>query len=87
MQFYEPQWLLLLWTIPLLVALFLFARRRWRGRLKRIGNLKTVEGKLMSDYRPSEWRKRAAYLILVFILSTLALARPQWGDEKKKIQR
>ncbi len=87
MQFYHPQAFLLLWVIPLLLFIFWVSTRMRQARLKRFGDLGTIRTKLISNYNPSEIRKHLFCLIFVFLFAILALARPQWGEQNKKITR
>ncbi|MDP3920834.1 MAG: tetratricopeptide repeat protein [Candidatus Omnitrophota bacterium] len=87
MQFFRPDAFLVLWALPLIAGLFIVAARLRSARLKKFGDLETIEPKLIAGYRKSQFHMRAIYLLLVFLFATLALARPQWGDEKRKIER
>lgn len=87
MQFFHAHYFMFLWAIPLIIAVHLFSRRLWESRMRRFGDKLTVEKKLIPLYRKSHWRARTILLALVFLFSILALARPQWGEEKKKVQR
>ncbi len=87
MQFYNPSAFLYLWALPLIVILFIFSRRLWHAKLKRIGLLSTIKEKLIPEYRFSEINTRSIFLLIAFFFAILALARPQWGEENKKIER
>ena len=87
MQFFSPEYFWGLWILPVLTGIFLISDIIWKKRLSKIGAFSTLRSKLMPKYRPSERKFRAVLLLFVFLFSTLALARPQWGEEKKKIQR
>lgn len=87
MQFYSPQFLNLLWLAPVLAVCFIASG--WLAK-KRLGNLlKTTEiqGKLIPHYKPGEWPLRAFLLLLAYVFAVLALSQPQWGEEKRKIER
>ncbi len=87
MQFFSPQAFLWFWTLPAVALLFWFSRRLWTKRLEMLGNPATLRQKLMPRYRDSEWQVRMVHLLLVLFLVVLALARPQWGEEKKQVER
>lgn len=87
MQFFEPGAFSFLWLVPALAGLFWFSQKLWKRRLALIGYLPTLQGKLMSNFRPREWLVRMVFLISVFFFGILALARPQWGEEKRRIER
>lgn len=87
MQFFAPEAFIFLWSLPALALLFWISRRIWTTRLANFAETETVRNKLMPAYDPQERYTRLAYLLLVFIFATLALARPQWGEAKKRIER
>lgn len=87
MQFFANYAFICLWTIPLVIVLFWISNRIWKNRLKKLGDVETIQGKLIPSYRKHENKVRLFYIILTFLFLTLALARPQWGDEQMKIQR
>lgn len=41
----------------------------------------------MPHYNRLEWPIRGAFLLAAFLLIVLALSQPQWGEEKKKVER
>lgn len=82
-RFANPQYLWLLWIVPLLVLLYLWAAYHRRRRLARFGNLSTLE-ELMPDVSSGR-------VTLKFILFTLAVAclifaaaRPQFGSKLRE---
>lgn len=82
-RFATPQYLWLLWIVPLLVVLYLWAAYHRRRRLARFGNLSTLE-ELMPDVSSGR-------VALKFILFTLAVAclifaaaRPQFGSKLRE---
>ncbi len=87
MQFYAPYFLNLLWLTPVLV--FCFVASGWIAHKRVRAFLKTTEirDKLLPHYEQREWPFRAALLLAAFIFSVTALSQPQWGEEKKKIER
>ena len=87
MQFYAPKAFVYLWVLPALILLFRISRGLWMRRVRKIGDPDTVLKKLLPQYRLSHWSVRVFYLLAVFAFAILALARPQWGEEKKRIQR
>lgn len=82
-RFANPQYLWLLWIVPLLVLLYLWAAYHHHRRLARFGNLSTLE-ELMPDVSSGR-------VALKFILFTLAVAclifaaaRPQFGSKLRE---
>ncbi len=87
MQFFSPEAFLFLWAVPGLLFLFWISQQLWRKRLAQFAEFETVRNKLMPAYDPKERTLRLGHLILIFLFAALALARPQWGEAKKKIER
>ncbi len=86
-QFYAPYFLNLLWLTPVLA--FCFVASGWIANKRVRAFLKTTEiqEKLLPHYEQREWPFRAALLLGAFVFSVIALSQPQWGEEKKKIER
>ena len=84
MQFFSPEAFIFLWSLPALILLFGASQKVWEKRLSKFANLETVKSKLMPAYDPKERSVRLVYLLLIFTAAILALARPQWGEVKKK---
>lgn len=87
MQFYEPSRLIFLWLIPVLLFLFFWGQARWTRRLERLGKADFLKNRLMPGFSLERRKWGWLSLILAFFLSTLSLARPQWGEEKKQVER
>ena len=86
MQFIHPEWFHGFWIIGALVLFFIWTERRKRNLLERFGELRTVKLLVPSHSLTKEWVKK---VILIFVLSLLifTLTQPQWGQEKKQLQR
>jgi Ca-activated chloride channel family protein len=82
-RFAQPEYLLLLLIIPLVIIIYILSVMRKRKLLAKIGNVK-----LMSQLMPDVSRKRGRFkmgLILISIFCVIiALARPQTGAKIKK---
>ncbi len=87
MQFYHPEAFAWLWIPVLLFGTGLLSGRFWRQRVRTLGSETVFTGKLMPDYRPGEAASRMTFLILAMLCFITALARPQWGESSKKIER
>ncbi len=87
MQFYEAHYLKFLICLPLLLVLGWLSAGLWRRRLRKLGYAPVVTAKLIPGHRPAEAGIRIFFLLLVFLFLILALARPQWGDSSKKVER
>ncbi|HEY6552280.1 MAG TPA: VWA domain-containing protein, partial [Vicinamibacteria bacterium] len=86
MVFAEPLWLFALLALPLLVALEAWAAKRDHARVARL-----VARPLWSrvlERRSPRWRPlRLGLLLLGAAGLVLALARPQWGIVREKVER
>ena len=87
MQFLKPEFFILLWAIPILFVLASISKRIWQSRIQSLGLAQTIITKLMPDYRKGHRGIQTFYIACVIFFGTLALARPQWGEEKRKIER
>lgn len=87
MQFFDSSRFVFLWLVPLVVLMVMWGSAERRRRLARLGHEAFLETRLMPEF--SKIRKKIASLLLasVFFFSALALARPQWGEEKKRVER
>lgn len=86
MQFYKSEWLQLLWLILFLAFFFKYVIYQNKKRLSLFGDPVTVQ-KLMASHDPKKvfWRFTVFLIGLSFLI--LALAQPQWGEEKKQLKR
>ena len=82
----SPAWLFALLALPLLAGLEVFFTRRDRGRMARLV-ARPLWARVMR--RESErWRfLRLALVLLGLVGIVLALARPQWGVVREKVER
>ena len=87
MQFFKPEYFFYLWLVPAVLALYIFSHKLWQKRLHRMVQDETLLAKLIEGYRKGEWLLRAVLMTLAVLFFVLALARPQWGDEKRSAQR
>jgi Ca-activated chloride channel family protein len=87
MQFFRPENFLYLWLVPAVLLLCLFSYKLWKKRLSRLVLDETLLAKLVEGRRKGEWLVRAVLITLAVLCCVLALARPQWGDEKRSVQR
>lgn len=87
MQFYSPYFLNLLWLVPILVLCFFASAFLNSARLKSFLKTREIQNKLLPHYNRQEWPIRGVLLFAAFLLVVLALAQPQWGEEKKRIER
>ncbi len=87
MHFFEPGRLIFLWLLPLIFLLFVWGNKTREKRLTLLGNPHFMKEKLIRGISEDARRLSWAFLLLAFFFSVLALARPQWGEEKRKVER
>lgn len=78
--------LYLLWAVPLLVALFVYAAQRRRGTLRRFIDAGLLE-QVGISVSLSRRRWKAGVIITGFVFTVFALCRPGWNPKPKTIQR
>ena len=84
-RFAYPEYLWLLWLLPLLVAVWTAAGQLARRRLSRFGRLETIRP-LMPDASTGRRRLKFILYLTAFALLTLALARPQLGSKLREVE-
>jgi len=85
-RLYSVQMLYLLWAIPLLVLVCLYAAGRRRKALEQFaeaGLLDVINVSVSASRR----RWKATMLLAAFALCVLGLARPAWNPKPKKLER
>src|SRR5258708_13948795 len=86
MVFASPLWLLALLPLPVLMALEVWATRADRERTARL--VARALGARVLRRPPEHWRYlRLGLLLLGAAGFVLALARPQWGIVREKVER
>ncbi len=87
MQFYSASFLNLLLLTPILIFCFIASTWLRKKRIQSLFQSSEIQEKLLPHYKKNEWSVRSILLIGAFIFSVLALSQPQWGQEKRKIER
>ena len=87
MQFFKPEYFLYLWLVPAVFMFYVFSQKILQKRVHRLVQDETLLSKLIEGRRKNEWFIRAVLMTLAVLCFVLALARPQWGDEKRTAQR
>lgn len=82
-RFANPQYLWLLWLLPLLAALFWAAARNRRKRLERFGHLDVLR-ELMPDVSTGRVKLKFILFCTALALLILAAARPQLGSKLRE---
>ena len=78
MRFAQPEFLHLLWVVPLVALLLLFGLQQKRKALRRFYS--TVDPAHLQRHKI-----QAGLLLMSYLLLTLAIARPQWGAKPEPI--
>ena len=86
MQFYQPAQLQFLWLVPGIICLLLLAAKSKEKLLNQLGNINSVR-MLLTSHSTSKVRWKNILLTLAVLCLVIALAQPQWGEEKKKLKR
>jgi Ca-activated chloride channel family protein len=86
MHLQNIEMLLLLWLLPLLVGLYIFAGYKRRQALNRFIDAKLLP-LLNTSVSLSRRRWKAALLIIAFVFGIVAAARPAWNPLPKKLER
>lgn len=86
MQFLYPEWFYAFWFVAAVFAFFIWLTRRKQKLLNLFGKWETLRLLTESHSRTKETVKKGL-LIGAMIFLILALAQPQWGDQKKEIRR
>lgn len=86
MRFEEPQLLYLLFALPALALFLWWAHRRRRVRLERFADAALVE-RLTASVSSRKRLAKSAGLVVAAGLIVFALARPQWGDITRPIEK
>jgi len=86
MHFAQPEYLSLLWCLPVLGVFFFWSFRRRRRRLETFVSRALIE-QLTAEFSHRKAVIRAFLLVGFFLFGILALARPQWGMRLDTVRR
>ena len=86
MQFARPEYLNLLWFLPVLGLFFIWSFRNRRKRLGRIVS-PSIAHRLTAEFSRGKAVLRALFLLAFFFFGILAAARPQWGARLETVHR
>lgn len=84
-RFAHPAFFYLLLLVPLLVGVFMWSAYTRRKRIERFGDPRTVRA-LMPDASPGRYLTKFLFLLAAFVLTIIALARPQLGSKLKEVK-
>ncbi len=85
-RFEHPEYLNLMWLLPVLVIIYIIYYRWKRRTIKKLGDQQVIS--LMMPYR-SAWRSHFKFLLSLLTLASLfiAVANPQMGSQLEKVKR
>lgn len=86
LRFAHPEYLHLLWLVPIMIVFSVFVFRWKKRAMKRFGNLQLMERLTASTSRRRQILK-IALLITSFVFLILSIARPQIGTKLEKVKR
>lgn len=86
MRFANPQILYLLWLLPFLAALMLAFLERRRKLMSRFVASNLLD-EVVCSWSYKRDRNKMIVLTVVFFISIVALARPQWGYQWQEVKR
>lgn len=85
-RFATPGYLYLLFAIPVLIGIYLYAVHNRKVRLEKFGKAETIGG-LMADASPLRVRNKFILFLLALVFIIFAMARPQAGSKLKEVNR
>lgn len=85
-RFGNPEFLYLLFILPILTALFIFWRINRAGKLKKLGDTELVNSLIIGSSKYKPYVKFGLSLLVITSL-IIALANPQIGSKLEKVKR
>lgn len=85
-QFATPQYLLLIFAIPLFFILYAFYRKGRKKKIETIGDLKLLDKLMPARSRAKGW-VRVSFFSIAWLFFLIGLARPQMGARLKETER
>src|SRR5258706_15955266 len=86
MQFYNYEYLNFLWLLIGIGLLVGYHQKKRKTALSQLIDLRHL-GTLAPRHNSKAFLRRSFYFAIAFIFFVFALARPQWGQEQKTVQR
>lgn len=85
-RFENPEYLLLLWLVPVFILLFFVINRRRKSLLNKFAE-QSIQGFLLPDYSFTKIVIRFSLQVLIFILLVLTIANPQVGTKLQEVKQ
>jgi Ca-activated chloride channel family protein len=86
MHLADPQFLHLLWLLPLLAIFYVWSFRQKRKAMLRFADAGLV-GQLVRGVGQGKQKGRVVVFLLFLLFGLLALLRPQWGTKLETVRR
>jgi Ca-activated chloride channel homolog len=86
MHLADPQFLHLLWLLPLLAIFYIWSFRQQRKALLRFADAGLI-GQLVRGVGTGKQKLRVVVFLLFVLFGLLALLRPQWGTKLETVRR
>lgn len=86
LRFATPEFLYLLFALPLLVGIYIFYRYRQKKLIAKFGDMELLSP-LMRGYSPRRVTLRFSILLCALAVLIVALARPQTGSKLTEVKR
>ena len=86
MHLADPQFLHLLWLLPLLTIFYIWSFRQKRKALLRFAEAGLI-GQLVRGSWPGKQKMKVVTFLLFLLFTLLALLRPQWGTKLETVRR
>jgi Ca-activated chloride channel family protein len=86
MHLADPQFLHLLWLLPLLAAFYIWSFRQKRKALLRFADASLI-GQLVRGVGQGKQKIKVVTFLFFMLFALLALVRPQWGTKLETVRR
>ena len=86
MHLADPQFLHLLWLLPLLTIFYIWSFRQKRKALLRFAEAGLI-GQLVRGIGTGKQKLKVVTFLLFLLFTVLALLRPQWGTKLETVRR
>jgi Ca-activated chloride channel family protein len=86
MQFYHSEWLYGLWSIPLVILFFWWTGKK-KNKMTHLFAREPMYKMLSRSHSVGKEKIKKGAVLVVLGLLFIALAQPQWGEEKKEVKR
>ena len=85
-RFANPEYLYLLFLLPVVCVVLWYSHRRRRELIKKIGD-KSLLLQLVPDFSPARRKLKLGLIITAMVLTIVMIARPQFGSKIENVKR